>query len=735
MKKGLLSLAASTLVSLGAFAQGYYHISSKGTVAPYSMNETSGVSAIVTGTSTAQSSVLSGSQNLPFNFTFYGIPYNQFKVSSSGYLTFDVAQTTDVNANVALPAAGAPKNAIFAFWDNLRLQTITSGSTTFPSDIRTWTLGTSPNRVQVIQWRLTQTNDGSNSTNVTYFAVRLYEADNHFDVIHNYGFGTFSATVGCQNGDGTVGYQIGGSPNQNFGGNNGSYDATLSDVYSFYAGTQAPVAMKLLADLTADVASSSNTAGIPVSVRAANHGSTSITSGTFNYTVNGGATVGTSFSTTMSPSGGTAALSSSTNYVALAADAGTTKTIKIWISGINGGAISSDTLTTTIFNNKGVTGTKRVLLEEGSGAWCGWCPDGHFRMHDILAGNANVVGVIHHNSDGMTTTEGNTINSTFSTGYPYGMVDRVKFADQDEPGLSRSVWATKVAERLNATTPVNVTITDRTYDPATRTVSFKVKANFVDYITGDLRLNAFIVENNVRGPKISATNMTWNQRNYMNSAEGGSTGYQALKDLPSYIFGYKHQHTVRRVPSGAWGTASVIPTVAAENAEYSQTYTWTIPAESVITYDAADGSINDEHRLTVTGHAGLNKHYDMKIVGFVSLYNADANKHEVLNVIEVPLAWNTGVENAASAATMPATVYPNPANGLTSVTFTTSSTSKVEVTLVDITGKKVMDINTAEYAKGEHSVFFDAATLTNGIYFVNIKGENEVATKRLVIAK
>ncbi|MBW7846178.1 MAG: hypothetical protein H3C45_11150, partial [Bacteroidia bacterium] len=239
MKKNLLLLAASTLVSIGAMATGYYHIRTTGTTSEYNMNQSTGTSAIYTGTGTAKANELfSPAVSLPFAFSFYGNAVTQFKASSSGYITFDVSQTTDVTSNTALPNASAPKNAIFAFWDNLRLQTITQGSSTFPSDIRTWTYGTAPNRVFVVQWRLTQTNDGSNATNVTYFAIRLYENDSHFDVVHNYGFGTFSATVGCQNADASSGYSILSSPNQNFGGNSGSYDAAKSHVYSFYYGTQ-----------------------------------------------------------------------------------------------------------------------------------------------------------------------------------------------------------------------------------------------------------------------------------------------------------------------------------------------------------------------------------------------------------------------------------------------------------------------------------------------------------------
>lgn len=735
MKKNLLLLAASTLVSIGAMATGYYHIRTTGTTSEYNMNQSTGTSAIYTGTGTAKANELfSPAVSLPFAFSFYGNAVTQFKASSSGYITFDVSQTTDVTSNTALPNASAPKNAIFAFWDNLRLQTITQGSSTFPSDIRTWTYGTAPNRVFVVQWRLTQTNDGSNATNVTYFAIRLYENDSHFDVVHNYGFGTFSATVGCQNSDASSGYSILSSPNQNFGGNSGSYDAAKSHVYSFYYGTQPAISLKLVKNATPAIASISNTSGISVAVDGSNYGSSTITGGKINYSVNNGAAVTTSFTTSVSPSGGISTITSTTKYVAQAADAGTDKTFKVWITEINGGADASDTLTFSVFINKGVFGTKNVFVEEGSGAWCGWCPDGHFRLHDILNANpTNVVGVVHHNNDGMATTEGNTINTAFATGYPYGVVDRVTFSDQEEAGLNRGLWAGKVTERLNAPTPVNVTVTDRTYNTTTRTVNFKVKAKFVDYSKGDYRINAYIIENNVRGPKISATSVTWNQRNYMSAEQGGATSYQALKDLPSYVVGYYHQHVVRKVLSGDWGTTGVIPAVAAEGGEYVKDYTWTIPAEGVITYDAADGNISEEHRSTVTG-PGINKHYDMKIVAFVSKYSADLKGHEVLNVVEVPLAWNTGVEEEA-AKTMPATVYPNPTSGITSINFNSNVTGNISIAVMDITGKKVMDVTSGVFAKGEHTLYFDATNLNNGVYFVAIKGDKESATARLVIAK
>ncbi|HYF02798.1 MAG TPA: hypothetical protein VEC36_05440, partial [Patescibacteria group bacterium] len=49
---------------------------------------------------------------------------------------------------------------------------------------------------------------------------------------------------------------------------------------------------------------------------------------------------------------------------------------------------------------------KRVLLEQFTGAWCGWCTDGSVILQNILEKNPeNVIAAVHHNGDGMVVTE------------------------------------------------------------------------------------------------------------------------------------------------------------------------------------------------------------------------------------------------------------------------------------------------------------------------------------------
>ena len=631
MKKILYTIIAMIGFANVSLAQGYYYIKTLGTTSEYNFNPISST-AILTGVTGGLSSTLSSAQTLPFAWSFYGSPVTTFKASSSGYITFDTTQTLDKATNTNLPNITAPKKAIFAFWDSLKLEPIT----TFPSDVKTWTYGSSPNRVFVVQWRLASVIGTTASiTNFTYFAIRIYEYGG-FDIVENYGSGSFSATIGCQNATGTLGTNLTGSPTLNFGGNNGSYDATLSDVYTFIYGIQPSIWAKSVSNQTSPIASTNVSAGIPISVKYTNWGSTDIYSANFKYSINGGAPLSEAMSPNISSSGGIAILTTITNnYHPLLSDTGTTKTVKAWLTNINGTTSSSDTLTFSIFVNKGILATKRVLLEVGTGAFGVYDPDGHLTMQGIINANSgNVIGVNHHNSDGMTNTNSNTINSTYGNGYPYGFIDRTLFSDQKTIGLNRTIWDAKVSEALLVKSPANISIINKTYNSSTRVIDYDVKVDFVDFaLPGNIKLNTFIVEDGVRGPMISSTSTTWNQRNYYSSAgsaSGGST--HPFYNYPAYLYGYLHNNVVRNIPTGAWGNAYSIPTNPVAGSSYTQHFSYTLPATVNVT-DAnfvGQNNISNQYQNTYAGPA-QNKPNNIKLVAFLSYDSTDITKRQIIN--------------------------------------------------------------------------------------------------------
>jgi len=80
---------------------------------------------------------------LPFSFTLYNVPYTHAYVSTNGFLSF--IRGTPSPSNVSLPTTAIPNGAIYAFWDDLFVDSTAS--------VRTELLGTAPNRQFVIEWR------------------------------------------------------------------------------------------------------------------------------------------------------------------------------------------------------------------------------------------------------------------------------------------------------------------------------------------------------------------------------------------------------------------------------------------------------------------------------------------------------------------------------------------------------------------------------------------------------
>ncbi|MCB9597949.1 MAG: hypothetical protein H6719_34855 [Sandaracinaceae bacterium] len=147
---------------------------------------------------------VSATTALPFAFEFFGAPVTHYSVNSNGLMQMwgsasDVGQTTFTN--VAIPNATNPNSFIAPFWDDL-----------FPGTVRTLTTGTAPNRVFTVQWT-TFSLFRDRSASLT-FQVQLSETSNVIEThyctltpgtMDAAGVNGSSATVGLENGAGTVG--------------------------------------------------------------------------------------------------------------------------------------------------------------------------------------------------------------------------------------------------------------------------------------------------------------------------------------------------------------------------------------------------------------------------------------------------------------------------------------------------------------------------------------------------
>ncbi|MAW21168.1 MAG: hypothetical protein CMD16_02085 [Flavobacteriales bacterium] len=203
---------------------------------------------------------------------------------------------------------------------------------------------------------------------------------------------------------------------------------------------------------------------------------------------------------------------------------------------------------------------KNALLEEFTGISCGYCPDGHLIASQIHDANPNDVAIIAIHAGGFAspqgagtdfrTTEGTAIDSYWGvSGYPSGTVNRVG------GDMGRSQWSGAATTVLGQSSPVNVAA-QASVDMATNVLTVDVEVYYTGSQTvSSNQINVAVVQNNVEGPQ---SGMSGNPSNVLPNGN------------------YNHQHMLRYMMTGTWGEQIANIT---QGAFFSQTYTWTMPAD------------------------------------------------------------------------------------------------------------------------------------------------------------
>ncbi|MBT8195499.1 MAG: Omp28-related outer membrane protein [Bacteroidia bacterium] len=333
---------------------------------------------------------------------------------------------------------------------------------------------------------------------------------------------------------------------------------------------------------------------------------------------------------------------------------------------------------------------KKVLIEENTGAWCQFCPDGAVQVNNLMNLYPGLVYTTAiHNGDGMVNPSSSAIESAFPpTGFPAGMVDRVSWPGQSNVPVSRTQWGSYTVQRLLGTTPVNVSM-NAVYDATTRLSTVTVTANFTGAASGNMKINLFYSEN-----KVTGTGSGFNQSNaYNNSA--GHPYYQAGNP----IVGFEHDHVLRYTAGPVHGVTGIIPSTVTAGSTYSNTFTYTLPAN----FDESN----------------------MKIIGVII-----GDDNSIMNVEEGNLSGFTSIKDEVNLSI--GNLYPNPASNFVTVEYNLKNSSNVELKIYNALGQVVSTLKDKHEAAGNHTETFDL-NLTKGMYFLNINTDQATFTRKLNI--
>ena len=362
------------------------------------------------------------------------------------------------------------------------------------------------------------------------------------------------------------------------------------------------------------------------------------------------------------------------------------KTIAVNITAVNGGvdADVSNNTGSKLFNSLSQASPKKVVIEEGTGTWCQWCPRGAVAMEQMFQTHPNdFIGIAVHNGDPMTVAEYDG-GANFG-GFPGCNVDRA-LLDQS---VSSNLFENYYQQRIGLAVPaaLSMTITGTTNKTIVANATFRTV-----FASANYRLGVIIIEDNVTG-----TAASYNQSNaYSGGANGAMGGYESLPN-PVPAANMVYDHVGRALLGGYSGQANSVPTTITDGLAATYTFNYTIPSTSNSANMSAVAILIDN----ATGE----------------IVNAEKTSLSAANVNELE--------------TIGLNVYPNPASGVLNVSFEANNADFV-ITLTDLQGRVISSKEMANL-NGTQLVTFSTENVASGSYIVTVASNGTKTTKNVVV--
>lgn len=356
-------------------------------------------------------------------------------------------------------------------------------------------------------------------------------------------------------------------------------------------------------------------------------------------------------------------------------------------------------LTAVAFNTNAQV--KKVILEDFTGTWCGWCPEGTVRLEQLLATHpANFIPIASHSGDGLEITDANEVPTALGVqGFPMGAVDRFQFSGQSAIAIQRTDWSEAFDARAALTAKASVSFTNTTKVGNTYTATVNVKFTSAPTAGVPIKMNVYILEDSI--PATGALE----QHNYSSDVQNGE----------SPLTNWYLNSTVRKVLGGVWGYADMIPPTVTVGTNYTKSITFTLDPTWIA------------------------KH--INIVAFVAYDGAATeNKKEIINAEQMALSrFGAGTTIREIESNLHAGIYPNPAkmNSCIKTSFTLKEDATVTMKVINALGQVVSKPYNSFEIKGAHTIQWsplENVAIVPGIYFLQLstnKGGDQ--TTRLVI--
>lgn len=344
------------------------------------------------------------------------------------------------------------------------------------------------------------------------------------------------------------------------------------------------------------------------------------------------------------------------------------------------------------FHTVSQAATKYVVIEEGTGTWCGWCPRGVVameHMYNNASSFPNFIGIAVHNGDPMTVSEYDS--GAALSGFPGANVGRTIMGAP----VSQTDWVDFYNARKDMISPADVSITAG-YDETSREITASVTGNFyTNYALADLRLSVVVVEDNVTGTSSGYAQVNY----YAGGANGAMGGFESLPDpVPAADMVYDRVGIA--LLGGYDGEAGSVPSAINDGDTANYSFTYTLPTDS----DPAE-------------------------IALVALL-IDQNTGAILNASEVQLDGLGVAENPIALDNIE--MYPNPTSEFVNVSFGMTAPANVRLNVYSMSGA-VVKTQSYENLNGSQAIQVDVSSLAAGEYLVSLATEKGAVVKSIIV--
>lgn len=365
------------------------------------------------------------------------------------------------------------------------------------------------------------------------------------------------------------------------------------------------------------------------------------------------------------------------------------ESLTVSITMVNGVADADPTNNngSAIHNTVSQLADKRVVIEEGTGTWCGWCPRGTVAMDYMTATYPDFIGIAVHNGDPMTVAEYD--NGADISGFPGGNFERIIMGG----GVSQASFEAYYNANINDIVPAAV---DVAVSGVGANITLDASATFyTPFAAGDFRLAVVMVEDQVKG-----TGAAWNQVNYYAGGANGPMGGYELLPNPVPAANMLYDHVGRALLGGYNGQAGSVPAVIADGTVGSYSFTYTVPA----------GSSRDHmHAVALLLNNTTGEIVNAKSISIADGSSASLEESTIANMI----------------------VYPNPTSDMINVQFDGKG-GEYTVSTTDMAGVTVATLS-MENAVGSQTVALPVSGLAAGVYLITVSHNGVSTTQRVTV--